>query len=627
VERYQIVTSSLHDPMQDLPAAAVEIRALGARLVIGPGRGPLDVTQPKRLALLFFLALAVPRSLQRRDTLLAMFWPEADRATAGQSLRQALHYLRALLPPDLLVTRGSSEIGLDHKRVRCDAALFDAMLDDGREEEALPLYRGDLLPGFHVPTAPDFERWLEMERTRLRLRVVRAALVVAHRRADANDLAAAAEQARVAVQYADGDEVVLHEVVHLLDGAGGRSHALRLGEWGVERMRTELEVEPAAETVELITRLRGDVVSLHTPSWPMRARSVGGSGGGSAAVARGGSRVSPPRPRPMRPGIEAYHAYVRGLHHDEQRTPASLRCAIQHYEQAVRLDPKFALAHLGLARAWGILPSYSAAPATDAYPLAKHHASKALALDPSLTEAYAWLAHALLCHEWDWLGAEHLLRQAVEQDATAPYPHIVLAMYLLPSLGRMDEAIAEIELARQLEPASLPVNTYVGLVSFYGRRYARAVEEARLVLEMNPRFPLALSVLGMALEQMGEHSEAIAALERAVEVTGSGPLMRVQLGRALAVAGERARARSILGEVVGTASESQLPHVFLAGAYAALGECAAALEWLHRAYRERSPLLVHIGVTPTLDPLRTERRFRELLLRVGLPGALQKRVS
>jgi DNA-binding SARP family transcriptional activator/Tfp pilus assembly protein PilF len=612
--------------MQDLPAAAVEIRALGARLVIGPGRGPLDVTQPKRLALLFFLALAVPRGIQRRDTLLAMFWPEADRASAGQSLRQALHYLRALLPPDLLVTRGSSEIGLDHARVRCDAALFDALLDDGREEEALPLYRGELLPGFHLPTAPDFERWLEMERTGLRRRAVRAALVVAHRRADANDLAAAAEQARVAVRYADGDEVVLHEVVHLLDGAGGRLHALRLAEWGVKRMRTELEVEPAAETVELIARLRGDIVSLHTFGQPRRVHSVKESGGGSASIAPGNSRVSQPRP-PMRPRIEAYHAYVRGLHHDEQRTPASMRCAIQHYGQAVRLDPNFALAHLGLARAWGILPSYSAAPATDAYPLAKHHASKALALDPSLTEAYAWLAHALLCHEWDWLGAEHLLRQAVEQDAAAPYPHIVLAMYLLPSLARMDEAIAEIELARQLEPASLPVNTYVGLVSFYGRRYARAVEEARLVLEMSPRFALALSVLGQALEQMGEHSESVAVLERAVEVTGSGPLMRVQLARALAVAGEHARARSILVEVVGTASESQLPHVFLAGAYAALGECAAALEWLHRAYRERSPLLVHIGVTPTLDSLRAERRFRELLLRIGLPGALEKRVS
>jgi tetratricopeptide (TPR) repeat protein len=611
--------------MREPIPAAVEIHALGAGRVIGAGRCSLDVTQPKRLGLLFFLALTVPRGFHRRDMLLAMFWPEADRASAGQSLRQALHYLRSLLPPDLLVTRGSSEIGIDHDRVRCDAALYDAMLDDGREEEALPLYRGELLPGFHLPAAPDFDRWLEMERTRLRRRAVRAALVVAHRRADANDLAGAAELGRTAVEYAGGDELVLHEVVGLLDGAGGRLHALRLAEWSMERMRADLDVEPAAETVELTARLR-DIDSLHTEGWPVTG-SGRPSGEGPASVGRGGSRVSPYRSPSGRRGIEAHHAYLRGLHHDEQRTPASMRCAIEHYEQAVRLDPNFALAHLGLARAWGILPSYSAAPAIDAYPLAKHHASKALALDPSLAEGYAWLAHALLCHEWDWLGAEHLLRLAVEQDPAEPYPHLVRGMYLLPSQGRMDEAIAEIELARLLKPSSLPVNTYVGLVSFYAQRYARAVEEARLVLEMNPHFPLALSTLGMALEQMGEHSEAIAVLERAVEITGRGPLMRVQLARALAVSGERPRAKSILEEVVGTADETQLPQVFLAGACVALGETSAALEWLHRAYRERSPLLLHIGVTPALHPLHTERPFRELLLRMGLPGTREMRVS
>jgi DNA-binding SARP family transcriptional activator/Tfp pilus assembly protein PilF len=608
--------------MQESTTATVEIRALGASLVLDRARVPLDITQPKRLALLFYLALAVPRGLQRRDTLLAMFWPESDRSSAGQSLRQALHYLRSLLPPGVLVTRGSSEVGVDHARVSSDVALFDALLDAGRDEEAIRLYRGELLPGYHLRARADFERWLEMERNRLQRRAVRAALVVAQRRADEGDLQAAAEHARFAVQRAGSDEGVLHEAARLLDAAGGRLHALRLAEWAVERMRAEWEMHATPGTVALITDLRGVGVARAASGSPTRVR--GRVPPASSIVAMRGAHTTPPRVvLPARPRTEAYHAYLRGLHEDQQRTPASMHRAIQHYEQAVRLDPNLALAHLGLARAWGILPSYSAAPATDALPLAKHHASKALTLDPALAEAYAWLAHALLCHEWDWDGAERLLRQAVEQDATAPYPHIVLGMYLLPSIGRMDEALAEIELARQLEPTSLPVNTYVGLVSFNGRKYTRAVEEARLVLDMNPRFPLALSLLGMALEQLGEHQEAIGLLQRAVEVTGNSPLMRAQLARALAAAGERNQATSILDEVTGAGEAHQLPHVFLAGAYAALDDSAAALKWLYRGYEARDPLLVHIGVMPTLDALRTERRFRELLLRIGLSGTFQ----
>src|SRR5437016_4181677 len=147
----------------------VEFRLLGTlSLTTADGReaGSL-LSQPRRLALLAYLAAATPRGPHRRDTLLALFWPELDQEHARAALRQSLHVLRSALGADAMVSRGDEEIGLDFERIWCDVAAFARAIDGGELGQALDLYRGNLLEGFFISDAPEFERWLESERAKL----------------------------------------------------------------------------------------------------------------------------------------------------------------------------------------------------------------------------------------------------------------------------------------------------------------------------------------------------------------------------------------------------------------------------------------------------------------------------
>jgi len=150
----------------------VSIHALGSLELLDHEGRPVNgaAAQPKRIALLAYLAIARPRGFHRRDTLLALFWPELETRRARAALNKAVHHLRASLGADAILSRGSEEIAVDRERVWCDVVAFDDALDAGRPEDALALYRGDLLQGFHMSGAADFEHWLDVERDRLRWR-------------------------------------------------------------------------------------------------------------------------------------------------------------------------------------------------------------------------------------------------------------------------------------------------------------------------------------------------------------------------------------------------------------------------------------------------------------------------
>jgi serine/threonine-protein kinase len=212
--------------------------------------------QPRRLALLAYLAAATPRGFHRRDRLLALFWPELDQEHARAALRQALHVVRDALGADVIVTRGDEEVGLDFERIWCDVVAFDRAVAAGQLHEALEHYRGDLLDGFFIPGTGGFERWLESERGQLRATAARCARALVEQREAAGDLAAAAKWARRGTGLAPHDEELLRRLILLLDRLGDRAGAVEAYEEFTKRLAADLETEPAAETKALLAAVR-----------------------------------------------------------------------------------------------------------------------------------------------------------------------------------------------------------------------------------------------------------------------------------------------------------------------------------------------------------------------------------
>lgn len=236
----------------------LELTVLGELSVTGlpPETAEKLRGQPKRLSVLVYLALSLPRGPKRRDELLPVFWADAPRARGLASLRKTIHHLRPLLPDDVLQTRDSGEIGLDFGLTRCDAVDFETALDAGDEAGALKLYGGPLLPGFRVTDAPDFERWLDAERLRLDRRAARAAWLLAKRAAnegaDAETVTASVQRA---VRFGPYDEAAIRGALRSLFRVGNRAAAADVFESLRHRLATDFDMLPSPETVELFRAL------------------------------------------------------------------------------------------------------------------------------------------------------------------------------------------------------------------------------------------------------------------------------------------------------------------------------------------------------------------------------------
>lgn len=254
------------------------------------------LSQPKRTALLAYLATAGPGRFHRRDTLLALFWPELDAARGRNALSQALHFLRRSLGDEVITTRGD-EVGLAEGAVRCDAIDFERAIREGRLVEALALYRGEFLPGLHVGDAPGFERWLDGARDRYRDLAVGAAWRLAEAAETSGDASAAADWARRAAALVEWDESALRRLIAFLDRLGDRVAALRAYEAFARQLWQDFEAEPSPQTRELVeairarTALAGDVAAA--PASPDE----------SGGIATGPAATDPASPGPGAPAI------------------------------------------------------------------------------------------------------------------------------------------------------------------------------------------------------------------------------------------------------------------------------------------------------------------------------------
>ena len=214
------------------------------------------LAQPKRIALLAYLCIADPRGYHRRDTLLGLFWPDSDQEHARTSLRKSLHVLRRALGDDVILSRGDEEVAVNFDRISCDARLVKDFLLDLRYQDALAFYGGDLLPGFFIDDAPEFEHWLEEERQSMRELAGRSALGAALELQKQGDYAMAVKMASRAMDFGDKSEHTVRLLVNLHANAGDRAAAIKTYEEFAGSLAKAYGTEPSAETREQIELIR-----------------------------------------------------------------------------------------------------------------------------------------------------------------------------------------------------------------------------------------------------------------------------------------------------------------------------------------------------------------------------------
>jgi TolB-like protein/DNA-binding SARP family transcriptional activator/Flp pilus assembly protein TadD len=236
-----------------------ELRILGATDLKQPqgyGGSALHL-QPKRFALLAYLALASARGSRQRDTVLLLFWPELNEGRGRNALNQALHNLRQALGPGTLLSRGADQLTVSRGRLWCDATAFEQARLAGEHADALDLYAGDLLQGLHVPESPEFEFWLHDERQRLRSLASASALRLADEAEAGDNLPGATRWLGRLIELEPDNEEALRRLMHLLERAGDRAGALRAFKRFEHRFRRELDLELSDQTTGAMTRIRG----------------------------------------------------------------------------------------------------------------------------------------------------------------------------------------------------------------------------------------------------------------------------------------------------------------------------------------------------------------------------------
>ena len=312
---------------------------------------------------------------------------------------------------------------------------------------------------------------------------------------------------------------------------------------------------------------------------------------------------------------EAYRLYLQGRRLWNRRIKEDVEKGLELFEQAIAIDPTFALAHTGVADTYGIMPAYWWLPAGEAYPRSEAAARRALELDDTLAEAYPSLATAKAYYHYDWEGAEQDYRRAIELKpgyATAHHWYSIL----LYQTGRLDEAETENRKAFELDPFSPTINVFRGMFFYYRRQYEAAIEELCRTQELFPDYVAAPEILAQVYAASGRFDKAIAAEQKASELAQRDSATNPFLAYLYASAGREREARDILARVERDGTEVLSK---VATTYAALGDKDKAFEWLDRAVAAFEWNTLFLKVDHQFDSLRSDPRFQSLLRRLNFP--------
>ena len=325
----------------------------------------------------------------------------------------------------------------------------------------------------------------------------------------------------------------------------------------------------------------------------------------------GGGRLARPAT-----DLVAYELYLKGRHILNTRSGEErLLQAVRYFEQAAERAPAYAPAYAGLSDAYAYLAVFGYHRAHDAFPKSMAAARKALALDDTLTEAHASLAHALCVYDFEWAAAERAFGRAIALDPGYTFARLALAI-CLQDQGRFAEAVEQLETARAADPLAPHISAVLGRVYVNARQPDRAIPALREALELGPELDLVHQQLGHAYLQQGMGAEAITSFGRAAEL--SGVRDSAHLAYAYAVTGARSDAERIVQALLDPAQHRDVLPFHLAMAYAGLGDVDAAFRWLERGYDERASFMDGVRVTPAFDALHPDPRWGRLLSRMGL---------
>jgi TolB-like protein/Tfp pilus assembly protein PilF len=314
---------------------------------------------------------------------------------------------------------------------------------------------------------------------------------------------------------------------------------------------------------------------------------------------------------------EAYQLFLKGRFHFAKRTKEDVLRSIEVFRQAIKLDPGFALAYVGIAESFAVMPSFGYLPPKEAFPEAKAAIAKALELDPELPEAHTVAGLIAAQYYWEWAEAERHFKRALELRPDLASAHYRYASVYLSPMGRHDEAIAGMKRAMELEPLSLIQGANFAGVYVAARQYDLAFEQARKTYELDPHFLAGRVWLCNTYNVKGMYAESLSICGKTLT---PNTFISLPVGYAYVKVGRRQEARGVINGLKESEKSNYVSNYGIAIIHVALGEKDAAFAELEKAYQARDWYLPRLKVDPSFDPLRDDPRFHDLLRRVGLPS-------
>jgi eukaryotic-like serine/threonine-protein kinase len=315
---------------------------------------------------------------------------------------------------------------------------------------------------------------------------------------------------------------------------------------------------------------------------------------------------------------EAYQLYLKGRYFLSKRTEDGIKKSIDYFEQAIRADQNYALAYAGLADSYAVIASsgFDILPASQLVPKAKDAARKALELDNDIAEAHTSLGLIKMWYEWDWSGAEEEFKRAIELNPSQTAVDYSYTSFLIAT-GRQDEALAESRRVLELDPISFNAALNFIRALYSARQFEDAIQQCLKLLEMDPNQVPVLRMLAVSYEQRRMYDQALDTQQKVVTLTGGSLVSKSVLGHIYGLAGNTREAIKILKDIESHPKQKQKSY-YMAMIYAALGQQDQAIDWLERAFQERSTFLIFIKTDFALEPLHSHPKFAALVRRVGL---------